>query len=521
MKTDGKIKKDGLMNKENILVFIGARSGSKGVKGKNIRPILGKPLIAYTIETALAWGRARRVIVSTDSQEYACIARAYGAEVPFLRPKRLATDWIPKGPAIRHALEYCERHYKERYEIVVDLDVTAPIRTIKDLDNCLHLFKRYRPKTLFSVVEANKNPYFNMVEVKEDCNVDLVRKPDKRIYGRQRAPKVYSMNASIYFYDRDYVHSSKDLSPFSDKTRIYVMDDEVAGIDIDREIDFKFTEFLMKDGFMYKKFPSKVINYLERFALHGKVAFVCGGAGLLGAEISKALASAGAFVIVLDINRKIGLELVREINEAGYQARFEYFDMADFSRLDQEIQRLSGRYRSMDIWVNVAYPRTKDWESQVESVRVSSLRKNVDMHLNTYAWISRNIALIMSQRGIPGSIVNFSSIYGLQGNDFTIYEGTNFTSPMAYSMIKAGILNVSRYLASYFGPNNIRINTICPGGVFNYQDRVLVRQYSQRVPLKRMAHLDEVAAATLFLASDAASYITGATFVVDGGWTIV
>jgi len=233
----------------NILVVICARAGSKGVKQKNIRPLLGKPLIGYTIETALEWNKAEHVIVSTDSSEISNVARKFGAEVPFIRPPELANDLATKGATIFHALQTCEDIYKNRFEIIVDLDVTAPLRKVEDLDNCLEIFLSKKPKTLFSVVEANKNPYFNMVELKENGYYSLVKpfendKKENYIFRRQDTPVVYSMNASIYFYDRSYLLSSGNKSPFTEKTCIYRMD-ELSGIDIDTELDFKKTEFLM------------------------------------------------------------------------------------------------------------------------------------------------------------------------------------------------------------------------------------------------------------------------------------
>jgi len=142
-----------------ILLTICARSGSKGVPNKNIKLLSGKPLICHTISQAMKWNKAEHVIVSTDSDEIAGIAKTYGAEVPFLRPKILAGDTAPKLPVIRHALSECERIYSERFDIVVDLDPTAPIRKIADLDNSLKLFDEHRSKTLFSVVPGKKNPY--------------------------------------------------------------------------------------------------------------------------------------------------------------------------------------------------------------------------------------------------------------------------------------------------------------------------------------------------------------------------
>ncbi len=231
----------------NILCTICARGGSKGVKNKNIRPLLGKPLIAHTIKQALKWGKAKHVIVSTDSQIIADIARDNGAEVPFIRPSKLATDNAPKLLSIRHALVECERLNNEKYDIVVDLDATSPLRHIEDLDNCLKLFIEKKAKTLFSVVRAHRNPYFNMVERKKNGFVKLCKKLPANIVRRQDAPEVFDMNASIYFFRRGFLINPSHLMPFSDKTAVYVMS-EFSAYDVDREIDFKFIESLLKEG---------------------------------------------------------------------------------------------------------------------------------------------------------------------------------------------------------------------------------------------------------------------------------
>ncbi|MCK5180326.1 MAG: SDR family oxidoreductase, partial [Candidatus Omnitrophica bacterium] len=132
----------------------------------------------------------------------------------------------------------------------------------------------------------------------------------------------------------------------------------------------------------------------------------------------------------------------------------------------------------------------------------------------------RVVAMIMKPQG-SGSIINMGSIYGVVGNDFTVYEDTEMMGSMPYSAIKGGIVNLTRFMASYFGKNNIRINNICPGGIFNQENSKFVEKYSHKTPLKRMGKPDEVASAVLFLASEAASYITGATIMVDGGWSAI
>ena len=237
----------------NILATICARGGSKGVKGKNIKLLAGKPLIAYTIEKALACERVSDVVVSTDSDEIANIARQHGAKVPFMRPGKLALDTSPKMPVIRHSLKECERIFDKQYDVVVDLDPTSPIRRLLDIENAYQKFMREETQTLFSAVKARKNPYFNMVELDKEANVTLCKTLPAPIYRRQDAPRVYDMNASIYFFRREFLLDGGKDTIFLDPTSIYIMDD-ISAFDIDREVDFKFVEFLIKEGVLGEEY---------------------------------------------------------------------------------------------------------------------------------------------------------------------------------------------------------------------------------------------------------------------------
>ena len=120
-----------------------------------------------------------------------------------------------------------------------------------------------------------------------------------------------------------------------------------------------------------------------------------------------------------------------------------------------------------------------------------------------------------------GSLINMSSIYGLIGPDFTIYDGTEMTMPAAYSAIKGGIVNFTRYLASYYGPYGIRLNCVSPGGIFDNQKEIFVKQYEQKVPMRRMGIPEDIPPSVAFLLSDDAGYITGQNLMVDGGWTAI
>ncbi len=262
-----------------------------------------------------------------------------------------------------------------------------------------------------------------------------------------------------------------------------------------------------------------MIDYLKKFSLKGKKAIVCGGAGLLGREIVTALAQAGAKVVIADVNAVIGNKLAKSLQAKKCAVKFEKFDITEIELLEKNLGNVIQKSGGLDIFVNTSYPRTSDWGNEIEKVSASSWRTNIDIQLNAYALSAKYAAQVLKKKG--GSIINVGSIYGVVGPDFTVYNQTKITNPAAYAAIKGGILNFDRYLASYYGKYNVRVNTVCPGGVFDHQHSTFVKNYNYKVPMKRMASKDEVASAVLFLASDAASYITGTALMVDGGWTAI
>jgi NAD(P)-dependent dehydrogenase (short-subunit alcohol dehydrogenase family) len=264
-----------------------------------------------------------------------------------------------------------------------------------------------------------------------------------------------------------------------------------------------------------------MINYMDKFRLNNKVAIVCGGLGLIGKEVSISLAQAGAKVLVLDINIELGEKFQQNCFENNLNITFLKFDVSDFGSYDNYFSDLINKFGSVDTFVNATYPRTKDWGKKLEEVEIKSWQENINIHLNSYCLLTRTIAELMKKNQMGGCIINYGSTYGVVGPDFNVYEGTDMTNQGEYAAIKGGIINFSRYVASYYGKYNIRVNSICPGGVLANQNETFLKNYNKRTPLRRMANVDEIASATLFLASDAASYITGTTFMVDGGWTSI
>lgn len=226
-----------------ILCTICARGGSKGVKNKNIKELCGKPLIAYTIEQAKASGLFEHIVISTDSDTIASTSKEYGGEVFFKRNPEMASDTASKLDVIQDAFIRSERHYQETFDYLVDLDATAPLRSVEDIINSYQQFLNNDNDNLITAMPSRRSPYFNLVEIDATGKVTLSKKLDSTIARRQDAPKSYDMNASIYIWKRNIILNENSL--FLEKTGLYVMPEE-RSIDIDTELDFEFVEFLMR-----------------------------------------------------------------------------------------------------------------------------------------------------------------------------------------------------------------------------------------------------------------------------------
>ena len=223
------------------VAFIFARGGSKGLPGKNIRLLAGKPLIAWSIEHARAVQRIDRVIVSTDSQEIANVARKYGAEVPFIRPAKLSGDTSPEWLAWRHALDYICQTEGSMPDVMVSIPATAPLRSPLDIENCLDEYEKGSVDVVITVTDAQRNPYFNMVKENADGTVGLVIPPQSKVTRRQDAPTMYDIATVAYVASPDFVMAHQ--SAFEGRVRSVHIPVERA-IDIDTLIDFKIAEIL-------------------------------------------------------------------------------------------------------------------------------------------------------------------------------------------------------------------------------------------------------------------------------------
>lgn len=226
----------------STVAFIFARGGSKGLPGKNIRMLGDKPLIAWSIGHAKAVKRVDRVIVSTDSEEIARVARQYGAEVPFVRPAELARDNSPEWLAWRHALNYLRETDGILPDVMVSVPTTAPLRLPLDIENCLDKYEEGNADMVITVTDANRSPYFNMVKTNPDGTVGLVIPPHSEITRRQDTPMVYDMATVAYVVSPEFVltHSST----FEGRVQMVHVPRERA-VDIDTLIDFQIAECLL------------------------------------------------------------------------------------------------------------------------------------------------------------------------------------------------------------------------------------------------------------------------------------
>jgi len=220
-----------------------ARGGSKGVKNKNIRDLAGKPLLAYTLEQARDSELFSLIAVSSDSMEILEVAHKYGADMLVKRPPELATDNSAKLPAIQHCVEEAEHSIGEKFRIVVDLDVTSPLRTPDDIRGAVSMLETENVSNVITAAPARRSPYFNLVELAEGGTVVLSKPQEAPVVRRQDSPKCFDMNASIYVWQRSALFDCPSV--FNADTRLFVMPED-RSVDIDSELDFEFVEFLMR-----------------------------------------------------------------------------------------------------------------------------------------------------------------------------------------------------------------------------------------------------------------------------------
>lgn len=220
-------------NNNKIICVICAKKVSKGLKNKNILKINNKELVIYSLEQAISTKIFDRIVVNTDSMYIIKILKKYSNVEIINRPKFLRGSFLSKLTIIKYSINKISKKYNEFYEYIVDLDVTSPLRNKKDILNSINLIKKQKSLNLISVTKSKKNPYFNMVEKSKNGRITLVKKPKKAVNARQKAPKVYDMNASISIFNFNFF--KKNINIVNKGTIIYEMKN---CFDIDSEFDF-------------------------------------------------------------------------------------------------------------------------------------------------------------------------------------------------------------------------------------------------------------------------------------------
>ena len=267
----------------------------------------------------------------------------------------------------------------------------------------------------------------------------------------------------------------------------------------------------------------KVIN---KFDLKEKVALVTGASGLLGQQFVKTLLEANSKVILVDLDFS-SLENEIKNNNSIFICKT---DITIPDQVKNMIKHSLRKFKKIDILINSAALDPKFDKNEVlknkssfENFSMSDWQKALNVNLTGSFLCCQEVGKIMVKQN-QGNIINIASTYGIVGPNQSIYKfegekNQKSFKPVSYSVTKGGIIQLTRYLAAYWGDKNIRVNTLSPGGVKNTQSEEFIKNYSSKTPLGRMAKIDELNGAILFLASDASSYMTGENLVVDGGWT--
>jgi len=254
---------------------------------------------------------------------------------------------------------------------------------------------------------------------------------------------------------------------------------------------------------------------IKDFNLGGKNILVTGGASNgYGKQIVETLAELGATVVITSRDFNKAVKKCRILQENGFNVFPSCIDLLELSQIEKEIGRLHNEFGSFDILINNAVVHA---ENNIDSLDIEEWNNNLKANITGTMLISKLIGSNMFIKE-GGSIINIGSIYGVISPDHNIYGDSGINSPLVYGICKASLIQMTRYLATYWAPK-VRVNCISPGGLYSNQDEFFVTNYCKKTPLKRMANEKDLKGIIALLASDASSYITGQNFIVDGGWT--
>jgi NAD(P)-dependent dehydrogenase (short-subunit alcohol dehydrogenase family) len=267
-------------------------------------------------------------------------------------------------------------------------------------------------------------------------------------------------------------------------------------------------------------------SYKKMFDLSGKVALITGATGFLGKRFCYGLAESGSAIAVVDLVQENCDLLSTELNEKyGIRSVSITCDISDPIEVQKMVKSVVSELGQINILHNNAATKSDDLNAffaPFEEYSLIEWKKIMSVNLDGMFLVAQAVGGQMVKQGIGGSIIQTSSIYGIMGPDNRIYEGSFYmgreiNTPAIYSASKAGVVGLTKYLATYWAKNGIRVNTLTPGGTESGQNDEFLKRYAARIPMNRMANADEMVGALIFLASDASSYITGHNLIIDGG----
>lgn len=257
------------------------------------------------------------------------------------------------------------------------------------------------------------------------------------------------------------------------------------------------------------------------FNLRKSTIIITGAAGLLGSEYAIGLSKLGANVVLADVDFakcKILEEKIKTLHDTDPLT--VKVDLTKKSSIVQMVSKVVKKYKKIDILINNAVYQgdSKIRTTDFENLELKYWKRAIDVNLTATFLCCQEVGKIMLKQQ-SGNIINISSIYGMVAPDQRLYGKSKQNSAVFYATTKGAVINFTRYLASYWGRNGIRVNCLSPGGVQNLQDKGFQKRYSEKTMLNRMAKKDEFVGAVIFLCSDTSSYMTGSNLIIDGGWT--
>lgn len=472
----------------NILITIAAREGSKGVPQKNLIKINDETLLERTIRLAKECNLTEYIVVSTDSNEMKKISKEKGVHCWFKRSKALSGDDVSKVEVIRDTLNKSEKYFNKKFEIIIDLDVTAPLTLVEDINGALKLFKKNQYQFVTTGCEARKNPYFNIIRVSKN-RLDIINKLNKSVKSRQKAPKVFELNAAVYVYSRKFLKDKMEM--FSENQGLYLMPQD-RSCDIDTMEDLEYIKFKL----------SKEKN---------KNIVVIGGNGLIGSSVVNKLKE-NYRIFNIDIKNTSNYKFSNNVH--NYKG-----DVLKIKSIEKIFEDIEKEYGAINTVVNCTHFKRNSWEKNLSKLTKDEINESMNQLL-TSVFLLSNLSIKHFIKNKGGNLINLSSIQGIQAPKFWHYENTDMSSPIEYSMAKTSIISMTKYLAKFYKNNNIRINCISPGGILDGQPEEFIKNYRLSTLNIGLLNPSDISSTIEWLVSENSRAINGQNIIVDDGWSL-